>query len=99
MSGAIPPLPEYVFMAWCLVKHRDNFTFTFTLTFYPLPNIFRVIKSRRMSCAGHVARMGEMRNSYDILLENLKGRDYLEELGIDKKIISEWILGKCCWNV
>jgi hypothetical protein len=21
--------PHYVFMAWCLVKHRDNFTFTF----------------------------------------------------------------------
>jgi hypothetical protein len=20
-------IPEYVFMAWCLVKHRDNFTF------------------------------------------------------------------------
>jgi hypothetical protein len=29
MRGAIPPLPQYVFMAWCL-KHRDNFTFTFT---------------------------------------------------------------------
>jgi hypothetical protein len=29
MCGAIPPLPQYVFMAWCLVKHRDNFTFTF----------------------------------------------------------------------
>jgi hypothetical protein len=28
MRGAIPPLPQYVFMAWCLVKHRDNFTFT-----------------------------------------------------------------------
>jgi hypothetical protein len=28
MRGAIPPLPEYVLMAWCLVKHRDNFTFT-----------------------------------------------------------------------
>jgi hypothetical protein len=27
MSGAIPPLPQYVFMAWCLVKNRDNFTF------------------------------------------------------------------------
>jgi hypothetical protein len=25
MSGAIPPLPQYAFMAWCLVKHRDNF--------------------------------------------------------------------------
>jgi hypothetical protein len=29
MSGAIPPLPQYAFVAWCLVKHRDNFTFTF----------------------------------------------------------------------
>jgi hypothetical protein len=27
MSGAIPPLPQYAFMAWCLVKHRDNFNF------------------------------------------------------------------------
>jgi hypothetical protein len=27
MRGAIPPLPQYVFMVWCLVKHRDNFTF------------------------------------------------------------------------
>jgi hypothetical protein len=23
--------PQYVCMAWCLVKHRDIFTFTFTL--------------------------------------------------------------------
>jgi hypothetical protein len=28
MSGAIHPLPQYAFMAWCLVKHRD-FTFYF----------------------------------------------------------------------
>jgi hypothetical protein len=27
MHGAILPLPQYAFMAWCLVKHRDNFTF------------------------------------------------------------------------
>jgi hypothetical protein len=27
MRGAIPPLPQYFVMAWCLVKHRDNFTF------------------------------------------------------------------------
>jgi hypothetical protein len=20
--------PQYIFMVWCLVKHRDNFTFT-----------------------------------------------------------------------
>jgi hypothetical protein len=28
MRGAITPLPQYVFMAWCLVKKRDNFAFT-----------------------------------------------------------------------
>jgi hypothetical protein len=22
--------PQYVFVAWCLVRHKDNFTFTFT---------------------------------------------------------------------
>jgi hypothetical protein len=27
MRGAIPPLTQYVLMVWCLVKHRDNFTF------------------------------------------------------------------------
>jgi hypothetical protein len=26
MRGSVPPLPQYVFMVWCLVKHRDNFT-------------------------------------------------------------------------
>jgi hypothetical protein len=25
--GAIPPFPQYVFMAWWLVKHWDNSTF------------------------------------------------------------------------
>jgi len=28
------------------------------------------------------------------LSENLKGRDYLEDIGVDGKIILEWILGK-----
>jgi hypothetical protein len=27
MSGAVPPLPQYAFIVWCLVtKHRDNCT-------------------------------------------------------------------------
>jgi len=29
MRGAIPPLRQYAFMAWCLVKHRDNFIIAF----------------------------------------------------------------------
>jgi hypothetical protein len=26
IRGAVPPLIQYVFMAWCLIKHRENFT-------------------------------------------------------------------------
>jgi hypothetical protein len=29
MRGIIPP-PQYVSVGWCLVKYKDNFTFTFT---------------------------------------------------------------------
>jgi len=32
--GTIPPIPQYVFMVGCLVKHRDNFNFC--LTFIPV---------------------------------------------------------------
>jgi len=28
MCGALLTLTQYVFMAWCLVKHKDNFIFT-----------------------------------------------------------------------
>jgi len=35
---------------------------------YSSPNIVRVIKSRRMSWAGHVARMGEEKGMYRLLL-------------------------------
>jgi hypothetical protein len=34
MRGAIQPLPQYAFMSWCLVKHRDNFTFTSSQLIY-----------------------------------------------------------------
>jgi hypothetical protein len=35
---------------------------------YSSPNIMRVIKSRRMRWAGHVARMGEERDVYRVLV-------------------------------
>jgi hypothetical protein len=35
---------------------------------YSSPNIIRMIKSRRMRWTGHVARMGEKRNAYRILV-------------------------------
>jgi hypothetical protein len=39
-----------------------------------LPNIIRVIKSWRMRGAGHLARMGEMRNAYKMVVENSEGK-------------------------
>jgi hypothetical protein len=38
------------------------------------PNIFRVIKSRRMRWAGHVARMGERRVIYRVLVGKPEGK-------------------------
>jgi len=35
---------------------------------YSLPNIVRVVKSRRMRLAGHVARMGEGRGVHRVLM-------------------------------
>jgi len=41
---------------------------------YSSPNIVRVIKSRRMRWAGHVARMGEERGAYRVLVGKPEGR-------------------------
>jgi hypothetical protein len=41
---------------------------------YSSPNIIRVIKSRRLRWAGHVARMGEARGTYRILVGRPEGR-------------------------
>jgi len=41
---------------------------------YCSPNILRVIKSRRMRWAGHVARMGEESGVYRVLVRKLEGK-------------------------
>jgi len=41
---------------------------------YSSPNIVRVIKSRRIRWAGHVARMGEGRGVYRVLVGKPEGR-------------------------
>jgi hypothetical protein len=43
---------------------------------YCLPSIIRIIKSRRIRWAGHVARMGENGKAYRILVEIQRGRDH-----------------------
>jgi len=41
---------------------------------YSLPNILRVVKSRRMRWARHVARMGEDRDVHRVLVEKPEGK-------------------------
>jgi len=41
---------------------------------YSSPNIVRVIKSRRMRWAGHVARTGERRGVYSVLVGKPEGK-------------------------
>jgi hypothetical protein len=41
---------------------------------YSSPNIVRVIKSRRMRWAGHVARIGEGRGAYRVLVGRPEGK-------------------------
>jgi hypothetical protein len=41
---------------------------------YSSPSITRMVKSRRMIWAGHVARMGVKRNAYRILVGNPEGK-------------------------
>jgi hypothetical protein len=41
---------------------------------YSSPSFIKVIKPRRMRWAGHVARMGEVRGAYNILVGRREGR-------------------------
>jgi hypothetical protein len=41
---------------------------------YSSPSIIRMIKSRRMKWAGHIARMGEKKNAYRLLVRKPEGK-------------------------
>jgi hypothetical protein len=54
---------------------------------YSSPNIIRVIKSRRMRWAGHVARMGRIQMHTGFWWGNLRQSDGLEDPRVDGRII------------
>jgi len=51
--------------------HNEEFS-----DLYSLPNIVRVVKSRRMRWPGHVARMGQGRGLHRVLVGDLRERDH-----------------------
>jgi hypothetical protein len=65
---------------------------------YSSPNIIRMIKSRRMISAGHVARMGKSRSAYRVLVGKPEERNHLEDPGVNRRIILKWILREVGWG-
>jgi hypothetical protein len=51
-----------------------------------------MIKSRRMRWAGHLARMGEKRNAYRILVGSQKEKYNWEDQDVGGGTILKWIL-------
>jgi len=54
---------------------------------YCSPNIVRVKKSRKMRWARHVARIGDRRGVFRVLVGNLRERDHSRDPGLDGRII------------
>jgi hypothetical protein len=56
------------------------------------PSIIRIMKARRMRWAGQVARMGEKRKAYRLLVGKPEGRRTLGDQDVGGWIIFGWIL-------
>jgi len=54
----------------------------------------RVVKSRRMRLAGHVARMGERRGVHRVLVGKPEGKSHWGDPDVDGRIILKWIFRK-----
>ena len=52
---------------------------------YSSLNIIRVIKSKRISRAGHLACKGERRGAYRVLVGKSEGKRHFEDPGADRK--------------
>jgi hypothetical protein len=76
---------------------------------YSSPSIIRIIKSRRMRLAGHVARMGEKKNVYRLLVGKPEGKRplgrprlrWIDNIKIDiLEIELNVVLGSIkCWEI
>jgi hypothetical protein len=66
---------------------------------YSSPDITRQTKSRRMRWAGHVARVGEGRNMYRILMGNPEGKKALERPRLRWQVGVRLNLREICWGM
>jgi hypothetical protein len=75
LRGVFGPKREEVAGGWRRLHNEELHNL------YVSQNIIKVIKSRRMRWAGHVACMGEMRNTYNILVGKREGKRSLARPG------------------
>jgi len=61
---------------------------------YSSPSVIPVTKSRRIKWVGHVARMGENKSVYRVLVGYLRERGLFEDIGVGGKIILKCIFKK-----
>jgi len=65
---------------------------------YVSPNITRLIKLRRIRWVGSVAHMRDEKCIQNIGQKILRERDHLEKLGVDGRIILDWIFREIGWE-
>ena len=58
------------------------------------PISFGYLTSRRIGLVEHIARNGKRIGAYKILVGKPEGRNHLEALGIEGRIILKWIVLK-----
>jgi hypothetical protein len=85
------PKRDEVTGEWRKLHNEVNYNLNST------PNIIWVIKSRRIRWMAYVARMGKRRGAYRALVGRPQGKNYLEYLGVDGRIILKRIFKK--WDV
>jgi hypothetical protein len=86
-------------MAWCLVKHRDNFTFTLHREELhdscKSESDVRVVKSRGLQWAGHVVRVMKVRNAFTILtVKPLGPKKWEDNIKMDIRKIVVMVVGR-----
>jgi hypothetical protein len=75
------PKRDEVTGEWRRLHNEELYALYFSL------DIIRVIESRRLRWAEHVACMGERRDTCRVLVVKREGRNQLEDPGIDGRII------------
>ena len=70
-----------------IIDNRKTLKHQNTHSIYVSPHMVRVIKSRRLRLAGHLARMEEGRSAFRILAGKPTGK---RPLGVVERTIFEW---------